>query len=1601
MRKSMFLIVFLLFLSQFLLAETIIQSYNFDKPEIKTENGYDEIVYENCHNFGEEGYPSLPYLSADILIPQNQELEEVRIISSEYYPVQNGITIKPAERQFPLSSGKHLDYKVIPNEEIYNSTESFPGKTINNTNTHFLCGHSIASFTICPVNYFPAENQVELLKSITIEIKTGTTRKVLSAEKFLKNSLKIEKRIHNIVDNPEMLNQYSYSHQSRDSEEDILLITNNALLPSFSDYIAFKEETGFIVATVTTEYIDTNYTGADLQEKIRNCIIDHYTNNSISYVILGGDSSPVTPSDNIIPHRGFWDDAYGENEDDIPADVYYSNLDGNWNTDGDSRWGEPGEDDLYSEVGIGRICVDTATEILNFTNKLEMYQNSPVVADIEKALMLGELLWDDPTWGGDYKDEVADGSSMHGYTTAGVSANFTTTRLYERDTSYNKYDIFSQFNTTGINLLNHLGHSNVDYNMLMYNSDLTTSNFTNNGVSRGYVIGYSQGCYNGSFDNRNSYGSYSGTNCFAEQITTIATAEVASIGNSRYGWGMHSSTNGGSQYFDRQFYDAIFGEDITIIGTANADSKEDNIGYINNDPIRWCYYELTLFGDPSMDIWTDAPVAMNVSYSASVSIGTSSIDFTTDAPYARIGLMQNGAMIGRSVADAIGDVTVNLFSAIDNTNDISVSIIGHNKIRHQGTILIVSNQAYLIIESYTVDAGGDDVIEPGETVTLTVTLENVGDQDAHSVNMTLSETDPYITLTDSYESYGTIVASGTVTRTNAYTFDVSSSIPDNHPIQLDAEIVATEGTWNDDINLTATNPVDITYSPSSFSETLEPDQNSSQNLYVGNSGGATLDYTATVQNSRRVSDSPSKQKKKAINELNNIPVEKPYLEPFVDMSHLYTSRAYCASTYSNTDDDWITNVTFNTIDNDTGSEGAGSYGDYTFISTDVVQGSIYNLSVTFYSEGLWTEYVKVWIDWDQDDVFAESESYQLGSGVDATLNMDIEIPMSAVLGSTRMRVVERYNEYPGPCDNATYGEVEDYSVNVVSSGPEWLTLDGGHIVSSSIPQGNPDDTILVGFDSTDLTEGIYTANIVIESNDSDESPVTIPVTFTVDTNPVPEITVTSPNGGEDWELDTTHNITWTSSNTSGNVKIELYDNGSFYNTIISSTTDDGTYSWNIPDTYAAGTQYTIKIEDVTDPATYDFSDADFTLSSPPPPVITVTSPNGGEDWELDSTHNITWTSSNTSGNVKIELYDNGSFYNTIISSTTDDNSYSWDIPLGWDAGTQYTIKIEDVTDPATYDFSDNDFSLSNPTTSTTITITTPNGGEEWDPGSIYDIEWTTDYARSSNPVSSNELIFKFDLLIDDVINSDETRDGRPNPSVVAGSVEYVSGGIPEIADFSYTAWFLNDPTDTIDQDSPSSNYYYDTPGYEGAFMMNCQDFVDWEVGETFHIEFNCAGYGAVREFVHAGAGVYYLEPYPEPTLLERVQIELYKDDSFYATISSNEPNLGTYEWSIPGSYLSGNDYQVKITMLHNSLINDFSDTYFTLTGLDAPIVTISEDGTNVTLNWNEVSGATSYTVYSDADPYGSFTFDEWTGTGTTWNESLTEEMKFYRVTTGN
>ncbi|MCF7920307.1 MAG: T9SS type A sorting domain-containing protein [Candidatus Cloacimonetes bacterium] len=805
MKKIVF---YLLLFSTILLFSDEIIEYHFAYPEIREAGLYSEVIFENCLNIGKEGDPALPQLAASILLEAGTAAENVEVLSIAYYEDVRTLRLLPAGKPVPLSKMDDQPYERWESE-IYSRQSNYPATRTSEPNTGFLCGHPLASFLVCPVEYTPLTGETRFLESITLKIKTAVDSKATAAESLLRHNNKIAVRLTNLVDNISALDYYSETPASRPEEYDILLITSEELLPHFAEYIQYKESCGYSVAALTTADIITQYPADDEQEAIRNAIIDYYENQNTSYVILGGDSDPENAAQDVIPHRGFYVNC-GETDYDIPADMYYACLDGTWNDDNDNMWGESNEADLYAEVAVGRICVDNAAEIEQQTHKLMMYGSNPVEENLEEFLMIGEYLWPG-TYGGQYMNEVAEGGNHNGYTTEGFSDNITVNTLYEMDYNWSSNDLYNALNA-GVNMVHHLGHGNPIHCFNIENSNLTTNNLTNNGITAGYYTAYSQACYSGAFDNRDfSPGSYYNEDCFCEKITTMTTAASSFIANSRYGWGMQGSTNGASQYFHRQYVDAVFGEDITLIGPANNDSKEDNAAYINSDSVvRWCCYELNLLGDPTMDIWTAIPGDMEVSVPAAVQIGMSEISISTNVTGARVGILQDGTLLGRGITNSNGDVNVILDDPLLSPEPLDAVITAHNYNRWEGVIIVVSDQPYVIYEAHTlseITGNGDGLADYNETLSMNLELHNLGTQPATGVEITVSTLDACVTFIDNSEIIGTINSETILEIIDAISFSLSDNIPDQHIIQFMLTVTGDGGEqWNSDFEISVNAP---------------------------------------------------------------------------------------------------------------------------------------------------------------------------------------------------------------------------------------------------------------------------------------------------------------------------------------------------------------------------------------------------------------------------------------------------------------------------------------------------------------------------------------------------------------------------------------------------------------------------------------------------------------------------------------------------------------------------------------------------------------------------------------------------------------------------
>lgn len=200
---------------------------------------------------------------------------------------------------------------------------------------------------------------------------------------------------------------------------------------------------------------------------------------------------------------------------------------------------------------------------------------------------------------------------------------------------------------------------------------------------------------------------------------------------------------------------------------------------------------------------------------------------------------------------------------------------------------------------------------------------------------------------------------------------------------------------------------------------------------------------------------------------------------------------------------------------------------------------------------------------------------------------------------------------------------------------------------------------------------------------------------------VTSITVVSPDGGEDWAINTAHNITWSSGSLGKYVKLELLKNRVLNRVITPRTPNDGSYNWTIGSTQTLGTDYKIRVKSTTKSAYADTSNNNFRISSSIP-SITIVSPNGGENWERGTIKTISWASSDSPGtNVKIELL-KGEATSIINSSTLNDGSYSWAIPSTQTLGTDYRVRITNINNPDYTDTSNNNFTISPSTPKPTV-----------------------------------------------------------------------------------------------------------------------------------------------------------------------------------------------------------------------------------------------------------------------------------------------------------
>lgn len=194
----------------------------------------------------------------------------------------------------------------------------------------------------------------------------------------------------------------------------------------------------------------------------------------------------------------------------------------------------------------------------------------------------------------------------------------------------------------------------------------------------------------------------------------------------------------------------------------------------------------------------------------------------------------------------------------------------------------------------------------------------------------------------------------------------------------------------------------------------------------------------------------------------------------VSVTTLAAGITYCASTSSNTNDERIQRVAIGTINNP--STGTAGYEDFTALSTTVNKGSAYTITITpLWTASTYSEGYAVFVDYNKDGDFADAGEtvWTKAASTTTPVSGSFTIPTTAVTGTTRMRVSMKYNAIPTACETLSYGQVEDYTLDIAAgvadttapSAPTSLTASGTTQTTTNLSwTASTDNVGVTGYD---------------------------------------------------------------------------------------------------------------------------------------------------------------------------------------------------------------------------------------------------------------------------------------------------------------------------------------------------------------------------------------------------------------------------------------------------------------------------------------------------------------------------------------------------------
>jgi hypothetical protein len=755
----------LLLLPALLVAGSVTVTLNFSPADLTFEKfqGYDVVSLANQYHTSDPGKPMLPLATYQVLIPPDAEVAGVEVVSSEQQDLAGNFRILPAQKPVALAALPVPKF-VPPDPGTYQSAAPYPGQSVAFVRSGCLGGYRLAGINVMPVRYVPTLGRLTLTTRLTLKIAyQEQVHPVLTVTPSQSSLLGAEAAA--LVLNPEKLASWAPRTQALGGNGvDMIVIASRSLCASFQPFADWKTKKGYKTLILGTDSVYARYTGVDNQEKIRNCITDYWQNHGLKYVLLGGDA-------NTVPVRMCHLTVEGS-PGDIPADMYYADLQYSWDSDHDGYYGEMTDSvDLYHEVYVGRVPAHNAANVATFLKKDTMFEKHPDTTYLKSLLLPSEMLFDP------YHGKVANNIIASTF-----PPGWRISKLEDPPS-----DAVHDSLALGYELCHFCCHGNYD----VFGSVLDISQVPEITCGNKTSIVNAISCFTGEFDDQE---------CIAESLVRFSGGGcVAALCNSRYGYG-YPPALGPSEMIDIEYFRQLLNKGCYELGAMNSLSKDYYHSLSMDQEVwRWCAYELTLFGDPTLPVWTEQPAAMNVSYADSIPAAPQTMRVRATAggqPRAdvQVCLMMDTTVYAVGRTNSLG--WVDLFISPLTPGTMNVTATAHNCRPFEGTCNVVSgsNQPAITFQSLKVVDSNNGRLDPGDTAQLMVMLKNSGNSQATGLNGALRTTCSFVTIADSLDSYGTLAA-GDSNAGPGYRVSVASNAPQGTVAEFYVHAVASEGTW--------------------------------------------------------------------------------------------------------------------------------------------------------------------------------------------------------------------------------------------------------------------------------------------------------------------------------------------------------------------------------------------------------------------------------------------------------------------------------------------------------------------------------------------------------------------------------------------------------------------------------------------------------------------------------------------------------------------------------------------------------------------------------------------------------------------------------------